>query len=75
MMARFDGDTVNGKVTAAVLPTLSVTLNRMEPLPADVGVPAKMPDVCPMVKPDGSEPAETVHWYGATPPVAASVVE
>jgi hypothetical protein len=42
-------------------------------LPANVGAPVRTPEV-DSVTPAGRAPAETDHVYGATPPVATSVV-
>jgi hypothetical protein len=69
--------TVIVNVTDAVfglLEVLSTTVTVTELVPTSVGVPAITPPELSR-RPCGSAPPETVHVYGAVPPIAISDVE
>ena len=57
----------------AFVPAASLTCTVKAKVPAAPGGPSITPCKRSSERPPGSDPAETVHWYGVAPPVAASV--
>jgi len=72
-------DGIRLAVTGAAIPIVPLIVAVLSPesaawivnakLPALVGFPETEPSV-PRTRPDGSDPALTVHLYGSTPPLA-----
>jgi hypothetical protein len=73
-MLRAGGLIVNDSAAVAVTDAPSVTFTVKLLVPAAPGVPVSIPPA-ERVRPEGSDPPDTDHEYGGTPPEAPSACE